>query len=56
MRALRLKKETVAELSAADLDSVVGAAPTINDWCATGVPTNYRCPTYDACFTTHGCA
>jgi hypothetical protein len=54
MRKLTLKKETLAELTAAELTSVVGAAP----------PTFYDCgPTLsltcgseiDACITARGC-
>lgn len=59
MRALRLQKETLTELTAGELTDVVGAGPT-KPQCISGIVaciTNYDClPTYDACFTTHGCA
>ena len=61
MRKLTLNKETVAELTTDELGDVVGAT----------FPTKYECtesyqvcnpntrkvclPTWDACFTTHGC-
>lgn len=52
MRKLTLKKETVAELSPAELDAVVGAAGITVAPCISGivacVPTD-RCPTFQAC-------
>lgn len=59
MRKLNLKKETVAELPAADLGLVAGAAAgdvtKVNTYCFN---TDFKVclPTFDACFTTHGCA
>lgn len=59
MRKLTLKKDTLTELGTAELTEVVGAGPT-KPQCVSGIVaclTNYDClPTYDACFTTHGCA
>ena len=57
MRKLTLKKETVVELGSDDLAAVVGGGNT-EKLCISGIvsclPTR-ECPTYDACFTTHGC-
>ena len=52
MRRLTLKRETVAELTNDELGGVVGAAVT--DVC-TSEKVCVKLPTWDACFTTHGC-
>ena len=55
MRKLTLKKETLAELSAAELTSVVGAAPTLKDLCD-GPTFSLTCGSeVDACITARGC-
>ena len=56
MRKLALKKETLAELTSAELTSVVGAAATLKDAC--GQPTlSLICAwsEVDACITARGC-
>ena len=55
MRKLTLKKETLAELSAAELTSVVGGAPTLKDFCQ-GPTLSLTCGSeIDACITARGC-
>ena len=58
MRKLTLKKETLAELSAADLAEVVGAMNKITQVCGSDlvacVPT-YRCPTGDCVASLQAC-
>ena len=55
MRKLTLKKETLAELTSAELTSVIGGAPTVKDMC--GGPTlSLTCGSeVDACLTARGC-
>lgn len=58
MRRLNLKKETLAELSGEELGEVQGGSGETCVVCLSGAETcrTYRClPTWDACFTTHGC-
>ncbi len=56
-RTLRLRKETLTELTAAELDLVVGAAdpqPTPPIYALTNYcPTNYCVPLTDACVTNN---
>jgi hypothetical protein len=56
MRKLTLKKETLAELTAAELSGVVGAAPTLKDLC-TQPTLSITCAwsEVDACITARGC-
>ena len=55
MRKLTLKKETLVELTTDELTTVVGAAPTVKDFC--GQPTlSLTCGSeIDACITARGC-
>ena len=55
MRKLTLKKETLVELTPDELTTVVGAAPTVKDFC--GQPTlSLTCGSeIDACITARGC-
>ena len=54
MRKLTLKKETLAELTAAELTSVVGAAATLKPDC--GPTLSLTCGSeIDACLTARGC-
>ena len=55
MRKLTLKKETLVQLTADELTSVVGAAPTIKDRCE-GPTFSLTCGSeIDACITARGC-
>ena len=59
MRKLNLTKETLAELTTEELDVVVGGSGLSCAVCVSGIVAcaTYRClPTWDACFTTAGCA
>ena len=59
MRRLSLKKETLAELSGEELGEVQGGSGQTCVVCLSEVLScnTERClPTWDACFTTHGCA
>ena len=54
MRKLTLKKETLADLTAAELTDVVGAAPTVGELC--GPTLSLTCGSaYDDCITVRGC-
>lgn len=54
MRKLTLKKETLAELTTAELTSVVGAAPTVKDLC--GQTFTLTCwSEVDGCITAQAC-
>lgn len=54
MRKLSLKKETLAELTTAELTSVIGAAPTLKTDC--GPTLSLTCGSeVDACITARGC-
>lgn len=54
MRTLTLKKETLADLTAAELTGVVGAAPTVNTLC--GPTLSLTCwSAVDACLTAQIC-
>jgi hypothetical protein len=58
MRKLNLKKETLAELTAEELDLVVGAANEITQpQCVSGIVScvTYRCPTFRDCQTVVNC-
>ena len=53
MRKLTLKKETLADLTAAELTDVVAAAPTV-ELC--GPTLSFFCGSaYDDCITVRGC-
>lgn len=53
MRKLTLKKETLAELSTAELADVVGAAPTLK---TCGPTVSMTCTSeIDRCLTARGC-
>ena len=55
MRKLTLKKETLAELTTAELTRVVGGAPTVKDFCD-GPTFSLTCGSeIDACVTARGC-
>jgi hypothetical protein len=58
MRALRLRKETLTELTAEDLTLVVGAMQEITKYCGSDFapcfPT-YRCPTNDCTQSLQSC-
>ena len=54
MRKLTLKKETLVELTTAELTGVVGAAPTLNDIC--GPTLTLTCwSEIDGCLTAQAC-
>lgn len=54
MRKLILKKDTLAELTTAELTGVVGAAATLNDVC--GRTLSLTCwSAIDACITAQAC-
>ena len=54
MRKLVLKKETLAELTTAELTSVVGAAATVKTFCEKTL--SLTCGSeIDACVTARGC-
>jgi len=55
MRKLTLKKDTLAELTSAELNGVVGGALTVRDMC-TGPTLSLTCTSaVDACLTARGC-
>lgn len=60
MRSLSLKKETVAELTAGELDAVVGGADVtgLTRCVCSGVAgcLTDNCLSQNACFTAQGCA
>lgn len=54
MRTLTLKKETLTELTTAELSSVLGAAPATTKAC--GPTLSLTCGSeIDACLTARGC-
>jgi hypothetical protein len=55
MRMLTLKKETLVELTTAELTEVVGAAPTVNDICTRPTLTLTCWSAVDACITAQAC-
>jgi hypothetical protein len=55
MRKLTLKKETLADLTAAELTDVVGAAPTIGAVCTRPTLTLTCWSAVDACITAQAC-
>lgn len=56
MRKLTLKKETLAELTSAELTNVVGAAPTVLAVCGQPTLTLTCTSAVDACVTAQICA
>jgi bacteriocin-like protein len=55
MRKLTLKKETLAELTAAELAHVIGGAPTVGKLCE-GPTLSLTCTSaVDACITAQAC-
>ena len=56
MRKLTLKKDTLAELTTAELTGVVGAAPTVGDICTRPTLTLTCWSAVDACVTAQICA
>ncbi len=55
-RTLRLRKETLVELSTAELTQVAGAAATLKDPCTGGPTLSLFCASaYDGCITGRGC-
>ena len=55
MRKLTLKKETLVELSTAELTHVVGAALTVQDRCGQKTLSLVCGSEIDACITARGC-
>ena len=58
MRKLNLKKETLVELTTAELDAIVGGGIGVTQpQCVSGIVScaTYRCPTLHDCVATIGC-
>ena len=55
MRKITLKKETLTELTAAELTHVAGGAPTVQDLCQRPTLTLTCTSAVDACITAQIC-